>query len=136
MAAIAPLDFYADAGLVSRLPAQLDMLVTAPNGSVDVSFYVGSPAAAGVFKSTADPAAEIEVSLTPSAEVLATEVRLALAQADLDAATPGGALALGTSISAGQAVQVWLRFTDSSGQSGVYSGAKLALTPTSYYASA
>ncbi len=135
MPATAPLDFYADAGLVTRLGSELTLIVATPGASADVRFYIGSAESAGAYKAASNPGVDqVELALLPSAEIAAGDVRLATTQAGLDAATPGAPLGLGVSVDAAAPQEVWLRFTDASGVSGSYSGARLVLTQTEFWA--
>ena len=123
---MASLDLYLDAALTT--PAAVPLVFQQDDqGSIaphQRQFFVGSNDAGALFEALSAPGVDpITLSITddaPGSGQAAGDIKLASTQAGLTTATPGAALGLGTSISAGPAgaQEVWVQWDDTTGVQG------------------
>lgn len=127
---------YKDAGLTLQFDSATDRLSAqaVSAGSGDGVIYIGTPNAANKIQDSTDPGINnIEVSvldLDAGVEFVdAADIKLALSQAGLGAAVGGDPLSLGATIlgGAGNAVAVWYRWTNGTGQ-GTYTDIELVIS--------
>lgn len=120
------LKFYADAGLTTEL-VSLDRSANADgsSGSVDAVVYLGSVAAGKTFRAASNPGVDaLVLSVADAASGSghpAGEIKLATSAGGLAAAVAGAPLNLGTQIlsGAGNAIAVWVRWTNTVAVVGV-----------------
>lgn len=107
---------YTDAALTSLFSGTLSTShnSTGSTGRVDNKLYLGSTATSKTLQADSNPGVD-QMTLTPADSAIGTgheaaEVKLALSQAGLTAATGGVALNLGTSILSGSAnaLEIWI----------------------------
>jgi hypothetical protein len=112
--------FYADSGLTT--PVSSEQLVQAADGSLSpaqVEVFFGSTVAGRQARAASNPGTDqIILSVNdsnPGGGEPASAIKLALTQGGLAGATGGAPLNLGTQIlsGSGNAVPVWIQFTDS-----------------------
>lgn len=127
-----PWRFYADAGLTTEL-ATLALQLPDTGGSADTVVYFGNPSPGKTLQAASDPGTDAITLMPTDADAgpgLATSnLRLALSYAGLASATPGAALALGTTLASVAPVAVYLRITAAATAPGAYSNLALATTP-------
>lgn len=124
--ALASFKFYTDAGLTTPLTGNLVSTQAADGSSdpVDFQIWVGSTASGKKLEAESNPGVDqIVVSVTDTTAGvghLPTEVKLALTQAGLTAATGGASLNLGLTILSlvANAVSFWIRVDDATGTVG------------------
>lgn len=125
---------YNDAALTSEFNGTLQTShnVTGSTGRVDNKLYLGSVAVSKTLEADSNPGVD-QITLTPSDAAVGSghevaEVKLALSQAGLTAATGGAALNLGASILSGvpNALEVWTGIEDVTAVVGV--STELSLT--------
>lgn len=125
--------WWADAGMTIPL-ARLDFVRSATPGAVDASAWFGSPVAGKKLQATPTPGTTpVQVSLVDAAAgsgVELADVRLALSQSGLAAATPGAALTLGTTLASGSAIQVWARISSAIAAVGNYDDMRMRVAAT------
>jgi len=125
--------FYNDAGL--SMPATKLKAMQASDGSspaVDFTFWLGSTEIDRAYYAASDPDVDdIVVSITGGATLPASALRLALAPEDLDTATPGAALSIGTMVTSGSAnaVAVHVRVDTAALAAGIYNNLALTTVP-------
>lgn len=128
--------FYGDAGM--SVPAWKLKAMQANDGSsaaVDFVCYLAADDVDRNYYAASDPDVDdIVVSVVDAASGTAlppTALRLALAAEDLDTATPGAALAIGTVIGSGSvnAVAIHVRVDSAAIASGIYENLSLATNP-------
>lgn len=128
--------FYEDAGL--SVPAVKILAMQASDGSsaaVDLTYWLGATEADRTYYAASDPGVDdIVVSISDDAGGAAlpvTALRLALAAEDLDTATPGAALVVGTEVVSGSggAVAVHVRVDSATIAAAIYDNLTLAVTP-------
>ncbi len=128
--------FFEDSGL--SLPATRLRAMQASDGSsaaVDVVYYLGAADVDRTWFAASDPGVDdIVVSVVDSASgtaLLPNTLRLALAAEDLDTATPGAALAIGTAVDpgSGSAVAIHIRVDSAAIAAGLYENLSLATNP-------
>ena len=124
--ALSSFKIYTDAGLTTPLTSNL-LATQASDGSsdpVDFQLWLGSTSAGKELKTDTNPGTnQITLSITDTTAGvghLPAEVKLALTQGALTAATGGAPLNLGTSILSGvvNAVTFWIRVDDATGSVG------------------
>lgn len=125
--------WWADAGMTIPL-ARLDFVRSATPGAVDAGAWFGSPVAGKQLQATPTPGTTpVQVSLVDAAAgsgVELADVRLALSQSGLAAATPGAALTLGTTLASGSAIQVWARISSAIAAVGNYDDMRMRVAGT------
>lgn len=104
-------------------------------GPVDVIFYIGSTTASKKILAASDPAIDaIPISVADSnggTGQLATDIKLALSQGDLDTAVAGAAIDGPVQVLSGvpQALPVWMRLDPSNLAAGVYDDLSIEIGP-------
>lgn len=118
---------YRDSSLTDLIDSGAPLTFNIEVGShADASFYLGSPTDGNKFQATSDPGVDqIALSVYDSAGgsgEAATAIKLALSSANLDTATAGADLNLGTELLSGvaHAVQIWIRVTPTVTTAGSY----------------
>ena len=112
---------YFDAALTNQFDDTTDTLtLQATNGnSADGSFYIGTPTAGNKVEDATtpgvDPIVASIVDSAPGGGVEAAHVKLSLTELGLDGAVGGDPLNVATTINYGSPVQVWYRWTNSTG---------------------
>lgn len=128
--------FFEDAGM--SVPAVKLKAMQASDGSsaaVDFIYYLASDDADRTYYAASDPDVDdIVVSIVDAAagaSLPPTALRLALAAEDLDTATPGAALAIGTALASGSvnAVAIHVRVDSAAIAAGIYENLSLATNP-------
>jgi hypothetical protein len=127
--------FFHDSALTEEITALNPITATQDENDtlapVDVQIWFGSATAGSQVQADSDPGVDdIEVSIADSNGATGqttTAIRLATSQPGLASATPGAALAIGTSVSAGSAnaVAFWVRIDDGTGTYGSYTDLSL-----------
>lgn len=128
--------FFEDAGM--SLPATKLKAMQASDGSsapVDTVYYLAADDVDRTWYAASDPGAgDIVVSIVDAAagaSLLPNTLRLALAAEDLDTATPGAALVVGTEVlpGSGSAVAIHIRIDSAAIAAGIYENLSLATNP-------
>jgi len=118
---------YTDSGLTTGFSGVLSVFqnVDGSTGPVDTQLWLGSTAVGKTLQAESDPGVD-QITITPTDAAPGTghpasEIKLALTQGGLAAATGGAALNLGTAITSGvgNAVTFWIRVQDSTLTAGV-----------------
>ena len=119
--------FWADAGMT--VPNTAGATLVDGGSPTDRILYFGSPVAGKTLQAASAPGTDpvqVEVNDTNGASgAPASAVRLALTAGGLDTATPGAALSLGTSITSGTAIAVFVRTTQGALAVGSYADLQL-----------
>ena len=121
--------FYADPGMTAQLASLLQQLPDT-GGSVEAIIYFGSTASGKTLQAASAPGTD-PITITPAdsaggAGLAASALRLALSYAGLDAAAPGAGVSVGTSLSSGAPVAVYVRLTLPATMQGSYTDLALA----------
>ena len=128
--------FFQDAGL--SMPAWKLKAMQANDGSsaaADFVYYLAADDVDRTWYAASDPGAgDIVVSVVDAAagaSLLPGTIRLALAAEDLDTATPGAALVVGTEVFPGSvnAIAIHIRIDSAAIAAGIYENLSLATNP-------
>ena len=106
--------FFSDPGLTAQL-SSLPLQISDVGGVAETVVYFGSPSAGKTLRAASAPGTD-PITITPAdaaagAGLAASAVRLSLSHPGLAVATPGAALAVGTSLAGGAAIAVYVRLT-------------------------
>ena len=114
-------DFYTDVGLGTPIvsPILVSQKDDGTTAAIDTQVFLGSTTAGRKAQAVSDPGVE-QVSVdvtdtTPGSSHLTTEIKLALTQGALTAATPGASLDLGLTILSSTPIEFWVRIDDATG---------------------
>lgn len=127
--------FYTDPGLTTPLSGSLDFAqaLDGSTGAVVATLYLGSTAPARILRAASNPGVDpIVLSITDSSAggSPASDLTLGLEET-FSGRAPGAALTLGFQINGGipNAVPVYVRAQDSTGDIGLHTDLALVLTP-------
>ena len=114
--------FWADAGMT--VPNAAGATVTAGAGPTDRIVYFGSPASAKTLQAASAPGTDpVQISIADAnagTGIAATALKLALTAGGLDTAVAGDPLSIGTTISSGASLAIYVRTTQGALGVGVY----------------
>lgn len=120
--------FWADAGMT--VPNAAGATLTAGGSPTDRIVYFGSPAAGKTLQAATSPGTNpVQITITDASAgsgAATTAIKLSLSAAGLNTATAGAPLSIGTTISSGAPIAIYVRTTQGALGVGTYNDLALA----------